>query len=161
MLELETLGQSRGLSAVMPLARRQAHAQRIAQPVHTDVDLGREAATRAPQRLAGLTAACRGCTGCTCVSTHQRTVDDQVLPIWLIGKLVQPLRPYALVTPPCKALIDAVPFSITVWQQAPLGTTAQHPQHPIQEPAAVDLTAHINSLTRPQERQDFYPFVVV
>src|SRR5258708_10607437 len=161
MLERETLSQSRGLGDIMPLACAQAHAQWVAQGIDTDVDFGREATTRAPQRLADLTAACGWRSGCTWMGTRQRAVNDQVLRIWRIGKLVQQLCPYSLVTPPRKALVNAVPLPIRLWQQTPLRPTAHHPQHPIQEPAAFRLGAHIHSLTRSQEGQDFDPFVIL
>src|SRR5687768_7904612 len=50
-LKRQAVQQRTGLDAVVALAGRQAHAQRIAQGVDEDVDLGAEAPTAAPQRL--------------------------------------------------------------------------------------------------------------
>lgn len=56
MLELQALAQSFGLSDLVPLPRRQDQAQRIAQGIDTQVDLGTEATTTVTGVLLSLSA---------------------------------------------------------------------------------------------------------
>lgn len=56
VVKMKPFDQLRGHDAVMPLTGRQPQAQRIAQSIDGDMNLGREPTPTASQRLASLTA---------------------------------------------------------------------------------------------------------
>jgi hypothetical protein len=63
------------------------------------------------------------------MGTNGGTIKEQIFQIGIIGKVFVHLLPDSLITPAGEALIDAVPFAISLGEQAPLCATAQHPQH--------------------------------
>ena len=61
------------------------------------------------------------------MSAHKGAVDHPVLPISVIGTMVQHSLPDARFTPPHEALVDAIPIPLLGRQQAPLRSTPAHP----------------------------------
>src|SRR5210317_1455346 len=56
-------------------------------------------------------------------------VNQTILHIRVVSKVVQHPFPNALVTPASISLVDRVPIAIFRGQQAPLGTTSTHPEY--------------------------------
>ena len=73
---------------VVPLPSGQDKAQRIAQAVDTDVDFPTEAASTATQGLLSLAPLLLGDPSCTRMSPHHCAIDNQLLHIWVSGKVL-------------------------------------------------------------------------
>lgn len=87
------------------------------------------------------------------MGSDHRAVDNQILHVWLIGKVLQHLFPNAVVTPAGKPLVDAVPLAVLLWEQAPLRAAAVYPEHGFQEAAALGFVADIDARIIAQERK--------
>lgn len=85
-------------------------------------------------------------------------IEDQVLHIRVIGKMVMHIFPDLVVTPAGKALVDAVPGTIFLRQQAPLGAATRDPEHGFQEKPTVGFLACIDSGMALQEGVNLAPF---
>jgi len=72
-------------------------------------------------------------------------IQDQVLHIGVIGKMLMHVFPDPVIAPACKALVDTIPVAVLFWQQTPLGSAAGDPQHAFQEKTAVRLLTSIGS----------------
>jgi hypothetical protein len=111
-----------GLRDVMPLSASEPKPQGITQAIYTDVDFGAEATSAASQGLILLSTsffdapAAHGWARMTLLSS-------------ISGKVAEHLLPHASFTPAGKALIHAIPFTIRLWQQAPLCPATTDPQY--------------------------------
>ena len=99
-------------SSGLPGSHRQA--QRVAQPIHGDMDFGTESTTATSQRLRFRT---------TCFLGRRLRTDERaqwwnrssIFHIRVIGKVLEHPFPDAPVTPAGKPLIDRIPFPVFVW----------------------------------------------
>ena len=72
-------------------------------------------------------------------------IQDQVLHVGVIGKMLMHIFPNPMIAPARKALVDTIPVAVLFRKQAPLGSAAGDPQHSFQEKTAVSLLAGIGS----------------
>jgi hypothetical protein len=93
------------------------------------------------------------------MGSNDRAIQDQVLHIRVIGKMLMHIFPDAMVAPACKTLVDAIPVAVLFRQQAPLGSAAGDPQHSFQVKTAVGLLASIGAWVALQVRIDFVPLI--
>src|SRR3989304_2292509 len=90
---------------------------------------------------------------------NDRAIQDQVLHIWVIGKMLMHIFPDPVVAPASKALVDAIPVAVLFRQQAPLCSAAGDPKHSFQEKTTVSFLASIGSRVASQVRIDFVPLI--
>jgi len=148
------------LRAIASLSRGADQPQRVAHPIHTDVNFGAEAPATASERLVSLPAVFGCGAGGIRMRPHHRAVQDQVLPIRVIRDMGQHVAPDALVTPACEALIDAIPVAV-VWRQIPPGCPrAIDPEHRFNEASAVHLGAEVHLRTVFQKGTYVLPLVI-
>ena len=95
------------------------------------------------------------------MGTHDGTVNDQVLHIWIINEAGMHLLPDAVVAPASKPLVNAVPFAVFIRQQAPLRSTAGNPEHAFNEETAIGFFPDICSGVVFQKRIDLLPLFVL
>jgi hypothetical protein len=91
---------------------------------------------------------------------HHGAVNDEMLQIWVLDKMVLHSFPDTFITPAGKPLVDAVPFTILFGQQSPLGTAARHPEYAFHEAATVGFLADVHLWTITQELEDFPPLFI-
>src|ERR671919_929892 len=103
--------QSLSLGNVVALASSKPKAQGVAQSIYTDVDFGAEPAPAAAQRLGFLAPLFWGCSGGTGVGTDDGAIEDQVLHIWVMGKMLVHPFPDAFLTPAGQPFVDSVPVA--------------------------------------------------
>ena len=89
------------------------------------------------------------------MGSHYGAINDEMLQVWVLGKMLMHSFPDALITPAGKAPVDAVPFAILFGQQSPLSATAGHPEHSLNEAATISFLAHVYLRTITQEVEDF------
>lgn len=85
-------------------------------------------------------------------------VQDQVLHVRIIDEMLMHIFPDIVFAPASKALVDAVPRTIFLRQQAPLGATAGDPEQRFQEGATVSFLTSISAGMALQIGVDFAPF---
>ena len=78
------------------------------------------------------------------MGTDDGAIQDQVLHIWVMGKLLVHPFPDAFLAPAGEPFVDSVPAAIGCWQEAPLGAAAGHPENGFNEAAAFRLVAHVD-----------------
>lgn len=93
------------------------------------------------------------------MGSNDRAIQDQVLHIRVFGKMLMHIFPDPVIAPACKTLVDAIPVTVLIRQQAPLGSAASDPQHAFQEKTAVGLLASIGSRMALQVGIDFVPLI--
>jgi hypothetical protein len=79
------------------------------------------------------------------MGSHDRAVQQDILHIRVIGKMLMQILPYLMFTPARKALVDAVPVTVFFGKQAPLGSATQDPQNSLDELPALRFLASIGS----------------
>lgn len=79
------------------------------------------------------------------MGSYDAAIQQDILHIRVIGKMLMHIFPYLVVAPTGKALVDAVPVTVLFGKQAPLGSAAQHPQDGFNELSAVSFIARICS----------------
>jgi hypothetical protein len=89
------------------------------------------------------------------MGSHHSAINDKMLQVWVLNQMLMHSFPDALITPAGKPPVDAVPFAILFGQQSPLSAAAGHPEHPLNEAAAVGFWADVYLRTIPQEVEDF------
>jgi hypothetical protein len=77
------------------------------------------------------------------MGSYDGAVQQDMLHIRVIGKMVMHLFPYSVVAPTGKALVDAVPVTVFFGKQSPLGPAAQDPQDGFDEQPAFSFLASI------------------
>lgn len=87
-------------------------------------------------------------------------VQQDMLHIWVIGKMLMHLRPYLVLTPAGKALIDCVPIALLFGKQPPLGSAAQDPQNRFHELPAFCFLSSIGSRMLLQKCVDLFPLII-
>lgn len=98
----------------MCLTRGQNESQWIAQDIDADMDFSTETATASTQSLFRLTSGFSK-PNCIRMNVHDGVVQNQVFPIWVIGKMMLHFLPDTLVTPAGEAFVDAVLVPIFLW----------------------------------------------
>ena len=78
------------------------------------------------------------------MGTDDGAIEDQVLHIWVMGKMLVHPFPDAFLAPAGEPFVDSVPAARGFWQQAPLGAAAGHPENGVNETAAFPLVAHVD-----------------
>jgi len=71
------------------------------------------------------------------MDANDRTVDEDLLEVGIIGQRGKNSLPYAACLPPCKPFIDAVPGAELFGQVAPGRSRPCHPHHGLDEQAIV------------------------
>jgi hypothetical protein len=94
------------------------------------------------------------------MGAHDGAIQDEMLHIWVIGKMLVHAIPDALVTPARKALVDAIPVAIFLRQQAPLSTAAGHPEYAFDKATAISFLAYVNAWTGAQKFYYFRPLII-
>ncbi len=94
------------------------------------------------------------------MGSHDGAIDDQMLHIRVIGKMLMHLGPNTVVVPASKALVDTIPVAVLFRQQAPLGTAAGYPQYGFDKAPALTFLSYVSSGTVLQEIKHFLPLVV-
>ena len=136
--------QSLCLGDVMDLSCCQLESQRVPQAIHTHVDFGAEPCSAAAKGLRPLTTGLlRGSSG-TGMSTYHRTINNDMLHIRVIGKVVMHSVPDALLAPTDKPFVDGVPLAVLLWQQSPLGTASRDPQDAFDEAPALGFLPYVH-----------------
>jgi hypothetical protein len=87
-------------------------------------------------------------------------IQNKMLHIRVIGKMLMHFVPNIFITPAAKAFIDTIPVAILCWQQPPLGAATGNPKHSFNKSAALRFLAHINLGTGPQKLNYFGPLFV-
>ena len=88
-----------------------------------------------------------------------RTIQEDLLHIRVVCKMLMQRLPDLLIAPACKALVNTVPVPLFVGQQAPLGAAAQDPEHAFQETATGRFPSNVHPRASAQEGNDFCPLV--
>jgi hypothetical protein len=81
------------------------------------------------------------------MSPDDGAIDNQMLHIRVIGKMVMHLLPNAVITPAGKAFVDAIPGAVLLWQQAPGGPATGDPQDAFNKASALTFMSHVSSGT--------------
>ncbi len=89
------------------------------------------------------------------MGSHHSAINDEMLQVWVLNKMLMHSFPDALITPAGKPLVDAVPFAVLFGQQSPLSAAAGHPEHPLNEAAAGGFWADVYLRTITEELKDF------
>jgi hypothetical protein len=93
----------------------------------------------------------------TRVSPDDGTVENQILHVWIIGKVLMHEFPDAVVTPTGISFVDTVPVAILFWQQSPLGTTAGDPQNRFDESPALGFPSDVYTRAGARELENLGP----
>jgi len=94
------------------------------------------------------------------MSTNNGAVQHPILHIWITRKVDKHSFPHAIVTPTSKPLVDTIPVSIFIWQQAPLRPTAAHPQNGLYETSALLWVPNIRIRIVFEKRPNLFPLVI-
>ena len=81
------------------------------------------------------------------MGTDHSAINDDVLHIRVLHKMLMHSFPYALITPAGKAFVDAVPVPVALRQQSPGGTASCHPQHSLDEASAIIIPSNVEVRT--------------
>jgi hypothetical protein len=65
--------------------------------------------------------------------SHNGTVEQDLLHIWIIGEMLMHISPHLMLTPTRKAFVDRIPVPLVFRKQAPLRAAAQDPQNSFNE----------------------------
>ena len=95
------------------------------------------------------------------MSPNDGAIKDQVFHIRVIGKILMHFVPDILIGPAGKPFVDAIPMTVLLWHQAPLGPAAADPEHAFDKTATLVFLTDINVGTGLQEREYFGPLFVV
>ena len=93
------------------------------------------------------------------MGSNDRAIQDQVLHIWVIDKMLMHIFPDPMIAPACKTLVDAIPVAVLSRQQTPLRSAAGDPQHAFQEQTAFSFLTSVGARVALQVRVDFVPLI--
>ncbi len=74
---------------------------------------------------------------------YHSAINDDMLHIGVLHKMLMHSFPYTLFTPACEALIYAVPVTVVLRQQSPRSTTSCHPQDGLDVAPAIVLLSNV------------------
>ncbi len=81
------------------------------------------------------------------MGTDNCAINDEVLHISVINKILMHLFPYAFITPSGEAFVDAVPVAIVLRKQSPRSTASCHPEYAFNEAAALGFLTNVEIWT--------------
>jgi hypothetical protein len=87
-------------------------------------------------------------------------VYDQRFHVGIVSEVLMHPFPDSFVAPASKALVDAVPPAVALWQQSPGRTASRHPKHSFDEAATVRFPAHVQVRAASQKLKNLRPLVV-
>ena len=94
------------------------------------------------------------------MSPDDGAIENEMLHIRVVGKVLMHVVPNIVVRPAGKALVDTIPGAILCWQQPPLRAATGDPQDAFDKPTALRFLTHINVGTGPQKLKNFGPLFV-
>lgn len=74
---------------------------------------------------------------------HYGAVDDEVLHVGVIDKMLMRTFPYPMIAPSGEPFVDAVPIAIFGWEHPPLRTSPSNPQYGLDETLAMGLPSNV------------------
>ena len=92
---------------------------------------------------------------------HHGAIEKSISHVGVVGKVLMHIFLGVMVAPACKTLIDCVPVAMFFGQKAPLGPTADGPEHAFHEKTAIFFLPGVNARMILQEKIDISPLVVL
>ncbi len=92
------------------------------------------------------------------MGAYHRAVNNDMLHVWIIDKVLMHSFPHALFAPAFKASVDAVPLPVllsktlgTERHHSPLGTGSSLPEYGFDEATALGFLTNVNTWTGTQK----------
>ena len=96
-----------------------------------------------------------GCARSGMMGPDDGAVDDQVLHVRVIDKMLMHRFPYSVIAPSGESFVYAVPVTILGREQPPWGPGPAHPDDSLDEPLAISFLSNVQAGLAAKELQ--YP----
>ena len=88
---------------------------------------------------------------------HYGAVDDEVLHVGVIDKILMHTFPYPTIAPSGEPFVDAVPIAIFGWEHPPLRTSPSNPQDGLDETLAIGFLSDVQIGLATKKLQHLWP----